>query len=67
VLNPLAQKMQPNSKKHRKTLTLIHLDNGRVHTAKTTQEKFDVSRFKRTPQPPHRPDIAPSDFFFSVC
>jgi hypothetical protein len=27
------------------------------------QEKLDVSRFKRTPQPPYYPDIAPSGFF----
>jgi hypothetical protein len=47
-------------------LTLIHMDNARVHTARATQEKLDVSRFKRTPQPPHHPDIALSDFFFSV-
>jgi hypothetical protein len=31
-----------------------------------TQEKLDVSRFKRTQQPLYSPDIAPSDFFFSV-
>jgi hypothetical protein len=27
---------------------------------------LDVSRFKRTPQPPYSPNIALSDFFFSV-
>jgi hypothetical protein len=27
---------------------------------------LDVSRFKRTPEPPYSPDIAPSDFFFSA-
>jgi hypothetical protein len=43
VLSPLAQKMQPNSKQTRKPLTLIHMDNTRVHTARTTQEKLDVS------------------------
>jgi hypothetical protein len=64
VLSPLAQKIQPNSKTTGKSLTLIHMDNARVHTA--TQEKLDVSRSKRTPQPPYTPDIAPSDFFFSV-
>jgi transposase len=65
VLSPLAQKMQPNPKKH-KLLTLVHMDNARVHTASPTQEKLDVSRFKRTPQPPYGPDIAPSDFSLSV-
>jgi hypothetical protein len=66
VLSPLAEKMQPNSNKTRKLLTLIHMDNAGVHTARATQEKLDVSRFKRTPQPPYNPGIAPSDVFFSV-
>jgi hypothetical protein len=66
MLSPLAQKMWPNSKKTRKSLTLIHIGNARVHTAKATQEKLDVSRFKSTPQRPYSPDIAPFDFFFSV-
>jgi hypothetical protein len=39
------------------------MDNARVHTARATQEKSDFSRFKRTPQPLYRPNIAPSDFF----
>jgi hypothetical protein len=66
VLSPLAQKMQPNSKETRKPLTLIHIYNARVHTAGATQEKLDVARFKCTPQPAYIPEIAPSDFFFSV-
>jgi transposase len=55
--------MQPNSKT---PLTLIYMDNAMDYTARETQEKLDVSRFRRTPQPPYSPDIAPSDFFFSV-
>jgi hypothetical protein len=39
------------------------MDNARVHTARATQEKLDISRFKRTPQPPDSPDIAPADVF----
>jgi hypothetical protein len=31
--------------------------------ARATQGKLDVSRFKRKPQPPYSPDVAPSDFF----
>jgi hypothetical protein len=58
--------MQPNSKKTRKPLILIHMDNARVHTARATQEKLDVSRFKRTLQPPINPDIPSKDFFFSA-
>jgi hypothetical protein len=52
LMSPLAQKMQPNSKNTRKPLTLIHTDHARVHTARATQEKLDVFRFKRTPRPP---------------
>jgi histone-lysine N-methyltransferase SETMAR len=62
----LAQKMQPNSRKICKPLTLTHMDNARVHTVRATQKKLDVSRFKGTPQPPYNPDIAPSDFFQSA-
>jgi hypothetical protein len=46
-----------------KPLILVHMDNTRVDTARETQEKLDVSRFKRTARPPYRPDIEPSDFF----
>jgi hypothetical protein len=57
-----------NAAKFRKThkpLTLIHMDNARVHTAMATQEKLDISRFKCMPQPPYSPNIAPSDFSLS--
>jgi hypothetical protein len=54
------------SQKTRKPLSLIHMDNASVHTARAAQEKLNVSRFKRTRHPPYGPDIAPSDFFFSV-
>jgi hypothetical protein len=37
--------------------------NAKVHTARVTQEKLDVFRSKRTPQPPYNPNIAPSDVF----
>jgi hypothetical protein len=43
VSSPLAQKMQPNSNKTGKSLTLILIDIARVHTASATQEKLDVS------------------------
>jgi transposase len=49
--------------KTRKTLNLIHRDNARIHTARAAQEKLDVARLKRTPQPPYGADIAPSGFF----
>jgi hypothetical protein len=39
------------------------MDNARVCTERATKEKLDISRVKRTQQPPYSPDIAPSDFF----
>jgi hypothetical protein len=65
-LSALAQKMQPNSKKTRRPLALIHRDNAMVHTTRATQGKLDISRFKYTPRLSYSPDIAPSEFFFSV-
>jgi hypothetical protein len=46
-------------------LTLICIDNARVHTARATQEKFGCFPIQthRTPQPPYSPDITLSDFF----
>jgi hypothetical protein len=49
--------------KAHKLLTLIHMDNAKAHAVRATQDKLDVSRFKRMPQPLYSPDIAPSDFF----
>jgi hypothetical protein len=66
VLSPLARKIQPNSNKTRKPMTLTHINNARISRPSATQEKLNASRFKCTPQPPESPDIAPSDFFFSV-
>jgi hypothetical protein len=62
VLSPPAQKMQPDSRKPRKPLTLIHITNAMVYSASETQENLDISRFKRTRQPAHIPDIGRSDF-----
>jgi hypothetical protein len=42
---------------------LIQIDNARLHAARATQEKLDVFRFKRMPQPPDSPDIALSNFY----
>jgi histone-lysine N-methyltransferase SETMAR len=66
VLSPTRSENPAKSRRTRKRLILIHMDNARVRAAKATQEKLIVSLFKRTPQPRYSPDIAPSDFFFSV-
>jgi transposase len=67
VIRPLAQKMQSNSKKTCKPLILIHMDNARVHVARATHRKWDISRFKRTARPPYCPDLASSDFSFRLA
>ena len=41
----------------------LHLDNSKVHNSILTSQKYNVLGFKRTPQPPYSPDIAPSDFY----
>jgi hypothetical protein len=68
VLNVLSTRSENAAKfqKTRKPLTLTHMDNARVHAARATQEKLNVSRFKRMQQPPYSPDIASSDFLFSL-
>jgi hypothetical protein len=48
VFDPAAQKFQPNPMKNRNPFPLIHMD-ARVHTARVTQDKLDVSRLKRRP------------------
>jgi hypothetical protein len=68
VLRPLAR--SENAAKFQnihKPLTLIHMDNSKVHTARATQEKLDVSRFKLTRQSPYSLDIAPSNFRFRLA
>jgi hypothetical protein len=56
----------PIPRKVTKPFTLIHLVNARVHMGKVAQDKLNVSRLKRTPQPPDNQDIAQSSFFFSL-
>jgi hypothetical protein len=43
LFNPLAQKVQPNSKTTSKPLTLVPMDNASIQTARAIQEKLDVS------------------------
>jgi hypothetical protein len=64
VFGPLAQKMQPKSERTHKPLTLIHMENASVRTARVTQEKWDVSLFKRMPQPRDGRILHHSPFFF---
>jgi hypothetical protein len=56
----------PKFQKFRKPLIFDSYGQCKGSHGNATQEKLDVSRFKRTPEPPYSPDIAPSDFFFSA-
>lgn len=63
ILTPLeSKKCQIWNQSHNRKLHL-HLDNSRIHNSKISLKKTIEFGFKRTPQPPYSPDIAPSDFF----
>jgi hypothetical protein len=42
---------------------VVHIDNAATQNAKLTQNFFENSPLKRSPQPPGSPDISPSDFY----
>jgi hypothetical protein len=42
---------------------LVHADNGRPHTAKSSTQYFNESRMKSAPYPPYSHDLAPSDSY----
>jgi histone-lysine N-methyltransferase SETMAR len=42
---------------------LVHADNARPHTAKSSTQYFNENRMKSVLHPPYSPDLAPSDFY----
>jgi len=42
---------------------VVHSDNAKPHTAKSTIEFMTHSNLTRAEYPPYSPDIAPSDFY----
>jgi hypothetical protein len=42
---------------------IVHADNPRPHTAKSSMDFMDANRMTQAPRPPYSPDLAPSDFF----
>jgi hypothetical protein len=42
---------------------IVHTDNARPHTAKSSMDFMNAKRMTRVPHPPDSPDLAPSDFF----
>lgn len=41
---------------------ILHHDNARPHTAKSTVEVIERANFELLPHPPYSPDLAPADF-----
>lgn len=63
ILEPLSEK-RPNIWRGSKTKKIwLHLDNSKVHNSKLSFSKYEIFGFKRPPQPPYSPDVAPSDFY----
>jgi hypothetical protein len=65
VLSPFAQKMQPNSK-NSQTLDFDLYGQCKGSHGKGSPREIGCFPFQKQPQPPYNPDIAPSNFFFSV-
>jgi histone-lysine N-methyltransferase SETMAR len=42
---------------------IVHADNSRPHTAKSSMEFFEANGMRKAPHPAYSPDLAPSDFF----
>jgi histone-lysine N-methyltransferase SETMAR len=42
---------------------IVHADNAKPHTAKSTIEYLQANAMKKAPHPPYSPDLAPSDFY----
>lgn len=66
ILKQIFEKKSLIWKNARNRKIWLHLDNSRIHNSKATSQKVDELGFKRAPQPPFSPDIAPSDFFYLV-
>lgn len=63
ILEPLSNERQNIWAGSKRKKIWLHLDNSKVHNSILTSQKYNVLGFKRTPQPPYSPDIAPSDFY----
>jgi histone-lysine N-methyltransferase SETMAR len=42
---------------------IVHADNARLHTARSSTDFLEANGMKRAPHPPYSPDLAPSDFY----
>jgi histone-lysine N-methyltransferase SETMAR len=42
---------------------IVHADNARPHTARSSTDFLEVNGMKRDPHPPYSLDLAPSEFY----
>jgi hypothetical protein len=64
ILIPISQKLQTNAPGRYGSWTPVHMDNAKVQTVNVVSGAMPDLRLKRAVQPPHSPDIWPSDFCF---
>jgi hypothetical protein len=62
ILDPLSQ-WRSNEAASNKRKLLVHADNARPHTAKSSTQYFNENRMKSAPHPPYSPDSKPSDLY----
>jgi hypothetical protein len=63
ILEPLSQWRSIEAAGNERKL-LVHADNPRPHTARSSTPYCDENQMKSAPHPPHSPNLAPSDFYF---
>jgi histone-lysine N-methyltransferase SETMAR len=62
IFEPLSQWRSIEAASNERKL-LVHADNARPHSAKSSTQYFNENRTKSAPHPPYSPDLAPSDFY----
>ena len=63
IISPLKEIVYPQGKKPKENPYTLHFDNALPHTSNASTKFLVDNGFKRAPQPPYSPDLAPSDFF----
>jgi histone-lysine N-methyltransferase SETMAR len=66
VLAPIAELPVMHTAASQKQKLVIHMDNSPIHKSKAAIQKIASMRVKLAPHPPYSPDLAPSDFSFSI-
>jgi crotonobetainyl-CoA:carnitine CoA-transferase CaiB-like acyl-CoA transferase len=63
VLAPLREESITRDRAQHPKLLVVHMDNCSIHMCGATQRFMSEHQMSRMPQPPHSPDLAPSDFY----